>query len=195
MSVYESFNPDLIKERADRIGTGNKPTIGTLNTSIEAIGSFFVINFELVEVSLTVTDGAGAGSFAVFKLFDFIPGAVAFTGCRQNYTAFAEGSALTTGVGDAAFEIGVGTTAIAAAADGTLGNAVIENVGQAVTITNLAGTGAGTAVDYGRACIDGTSTAVDLNLNWSGTAATIDATSTIKVTGTISVSGVMLGDD
>jgi hypothetical protein len=34
-----------------------------------------------------------------------------------------------------------------------------------------------------------------LNLNWSGTAATIDANSTIAVTGTITVAGVFLGDD
>ncbi len=38
-------------------------------------------------------------------------------------------------------------------------------------------------------------TVIDLNLNWSGTAATIDATSTIDVTGTIRVVGVLLGDD
>lgn len=43
--------------------------------------------------------------------------------------------------------------------------------------------------------VDGTSTAADLYLNWSGTAATIDATSTITVTGTITVAGRMMGDD
>lgn len=34
-----------------------------------------------------------------------------------------------------------------------------------------------------------------LNLNWSGSAATIDATSTIDVTGTITVIGIFMGDD
>lgn len=43
--------------------------------------------------------------------------------------------------------------------------------------------------------VDGTGTAAALYLNWSGTAATIDANSTIAVTGTITVAGRMMGDD
>lgn len=169
---------------------------GTLATSITRMGSLFRIDFTLTAVRIAVTDGAGSGSYGATKLFDFVAGAVAFLGCRQDYTAFAEGAALTGAAGDAAFEIGVGTTAIAAAADGTLGNGVNENVGQAVAVTLSEGTGTGTAVDGAKTtALNGTGTAIDLNLNWSGTAATIDANSTIDVTGTITVVGVMLGDD
>ena len=128
------------------------------------------------------------------KLFDFAEQGLAIIGCRQNYTAYAEGAALTGGAGDAVFEIGVGTVAIAAAADGTLG-ATNDNVGVDIDQTLSGGTTTGTVHTFSSLVADGTATASDLYLNWSGTAATIDANSTIDVTGTITVVGVMLGDD
>lgn len=180
---------------ATNVGAVNAPAAGTTSVVISRTGPFVQLDFTLTAARITVTDGAASGSHGSLKLFDFVAGGVSFLGCRQNYTAFAEGASLTGGAGDAVFEIGVGTTAIAAAADGTLGNGVNENVGQAVSVTLSGGTGVGTAFDYSRAAIDGTSTPVDLNLNWSGTAATIDATSTITVTGTITVICALLGDD
>lgn len=90
----------------------------------------------------------------------------------------------------------IDTTAISAAADGTLGNGVNENVGQAVSVTNSSGTGVGTAVNGAvTTALNGTATPIDLYLNWSGSAATIDGDSTIDVTGTITVVGAFLGDD
>ncbi len=178
------------------IGTVAAPTSGTVAVAFQRYGPLFVLDFTLTAARIVVTDGAGSGSHGSLKIFDFVENAVSFLGCRQDYTAFVEGAALTGAVGDAAFEIGVGTTAISAAADGTLGNGVNENVGQAVSVTNSGGTGTGTAVDGAKTtALNGTGTAIDLNLNWSGTAATIDATSTIDVTGTIRVVGVLLGDD
>lgn len=56
------------------------------------------------------------------------------------------------------------------------------------TTTGTGFTGAGTAVD-------GTTTPATINLNWSGTAATIDANGTIGVTATITVVAALLGDD
>lgn len=183
-------------DNATSIGAKADPAAGTVTCSIARTGAFFTLTFTLTAARITVTDGAGAGSFGALKIFDFAAGAVSFLGARQDYTAFAEGAALTGGAGDASFEIGVGTTAISAAADGTLGNGVNENVGQAVAVTLSGGTGTGTAVDGAKTtALNGTATAIDLYLNWSGTAATIDATSTIDVTGTITVAGVMLGDD
>jgi len=167
-----------------------------LSCRIELFGPVFRLTFTLDGMEITVTDGAGSGSHGSQKLFDFVQQAVSFLGSRQDYTAFAEGTALTTGAGDAAFEIGVGTTAISAAANGTLGDGAQENVGQAVAVTNASGTGTGTAVDGPKAAaLNGTGTALDLYLNWSGTAASIDANSTIAVTGTITVVGALLGDD
>lgn len=154
------------------------------------------LDFTFVGARIVVTDGAGSGSHGSLPLFTFIQSAISFLGTRQDYTAFAEGAALTTGVGDAAFEIGIGTTAIAAAAAGTLGDGVNENVGQAVAVTNSEGTGAGTAVDGAKTtALNGTASAIGLHLNWSGSAATIDDDSTIDVWGTASVEFALLGDD
>ena len=55
--------------------------------------------------------------------------------------------------------------------------------------------GTGGVKSNGNITLNGTATPITLRLNWSGTAATIDASSTIDVTGTITVAGVMLGDD
>ena len=178
------------------IGTVGSPASGTLTATIERYGPLFKLTFTLAAARVSVTDAGGSGSYGTLSIFTFAQSAISFLGARQDYTAFAEGAALTGAAGDAAFEIGVGTTAISAAADGTLGNGVNENVGQAVAITLSGGTGTGTAVDGAKTtALDGTSTAIALNLNWSGSAATIDANSTIDVTGTITVVGAFLGDD
>ena len=177
-------------------GTIAAPTSGTVTVVEHQFGPFIRLDFTLTAARIVVTDGAAAGSHGSLKLWDCPAAALSFLGARQDYTSNVEGAALTTAAGDAVFEIGVGTTAIAAAADGTLGNGVNENVGQAVAITNSGGTGAGTAVDGAKTtALNGTATAIDLNLNWSGTAATIDATSYMDVTGTISVLFCHMGDD
>jgi len=183
-------------DKPKALGAVNQPTSGSVSVNADVKFPFFTLTFDLQKARIPVTDGTTSGSYGSLKLFDFNQAALSFLGARQNYTAFVEGSALTTAAGDAVFEIGVGTTAIAAAADGTLGNGVNENVGQAVSVTLSSGTGVGTAVDGAKAtALDGTSTAIDLCLNWSGTAATIDASSYIDVTGTITVAGVYLFDD
>lgn len=181
---------------ASLVGAVASPSAGTTAVKISRTGSLVRLDFTFTAARISVTDGAGSGSYGSLKIFDFIQQAISFLGARQDYTAFAEGSALTTAAGDAVFEIGIGTTAIAAAADGTLGNGVNENVGQAVSVTNSSGTGSGTAVDGAKTtALNGTATALDLYLNWSGTAATIDASSTIDVTGTATVICAFLGDD
>jgi len=154
----------------------------------------FHLKFTLDEASVPVTDAGGSGSHGALKLFDFNAGAISFLGCRQDYTAFAEGAALTGAAGDAAFDIGVGTVAKAAAADGALGGANDDDIGGEIAVTLSSGTGVGTNVT-GNAVYNGTATAADVVVNWSGSAATIDANSTIAVTGTIEIMGVFLGDD
>lgn len=178
------------------IGTLNQPTSGYVTCAVSKTNLGYRLDFTLSRAKVTVTDGAASGSYGAYKMMDLVENAWTFLGSRQDYTAFSEGSALTGGAGDASFEIGVGTTAIAAAADGTLGNGVNENIGQAVAVTLSSGTGTGTAVDGAKTtALNGTATATDINLNVSGTAATIDATSYITVTGTISVLLAPLGDD
>jgi hypothetical protein len=187
----------LRRDRPAAIGTTAQPTSGTVYLDARYDNyPYFSLTFTLAAARVPVTDGAGAGSFGSLKLFDFLEGGISFLGCRQDYTAFAEGSALTTGAGDAVHVLGIGTTAISTARDGTLtGNE--QNVGNLTAqITNVGGTGSGTKFTGAvTASIDGTATASDLYLNWSGTAVQIDANSTIDVTGTVTVTGVFIGDD
>ena len=150
--------------------------------------------FTLTEVELTVTDAAGSGSSASLKLFDFAQAGIVPLGCRQNYTAFEEGAALTGAAGDAAFVMGLGSVA-ANAGDGALTGTEVDFADATSTITLSGGTGTGTQFSGAKSALDGTATAKDLYLNWSGSAATIDANSTISVTGTIQLAVLLLGDD
>jgi hypothetical protein len=176
------------------VGVVAAPAAGTVAVTIKRVGDMFTLVFTLTAAQISVTDGAASGSYGSLKLFDFAEQGISYLGCRQNYTAYVEGAALTTAAGDADFVIGVGATAIAAAADAVLavGN---QNIGGSIAQTNSAGTTTGTLHSGSNTAIDGTSTASDIYLNFSGSAATIDASSTIAVTGTIQITGVMLGDD
>jgi hypothetical protein len=180
------------------IGTlATAPTSGTvaLSTNSWVRYPYFHLTFTLNAARIPVTDAAASGSYGALKLFDFNEGAVLILGSRQDYTAFAEGSALTGAAGDAVFDIGVGSVAKAAAADGALAGATDDDICPEIAITLSGGTGTGTLVSATTAALNGTGTAADMVLNWSGTAATIDANSSIDVTGTITVTGIMLGDD
>ena len=176
-----------------------QPASGSVSVETKSYihAPFFHLTFTLNKARIPVTDGAGSGSYGSLKLWDFVEGAIAIFGSRQNYTAFVEGSALTTGAGDAVHVLGVGSAAAATARDGTL-TTTEQDIG-AVTaqITNSGGTGVLNTKLTGALAtpLDGTAAAKSLYLNWSGTAASIDANSTIDVTGTITVTGVLLSDD
>jgi hypothetical protein len=176
------------------IGTLNQPTSGRVElTGIEVKGNVTRLDFAFKRARIPVTDATTSGSYGAFKFFDFAnEQAISFLGSRQDYTSYVSDG---TGVpNDTAFEIGVGTSAIAVAADGTLGNGVNENVGQAVSQTLSTGTTTGTAVTN-PSVVNGTATALDLALNFSGSAATVDGDGWIDVNGTFSVSFTTLGDD
>lgn len=171
-----------------------QPAAGRVDCVAHYDGDFFRLVFTLTKARITVTDATTSGSSGSLKLFDFTEGAIVPLGSRQNYTAFAEGSALTTAAGDAAFVMGVGSVA-ANAGDGALTGTEVDFAPVTGTITLSEGTGAGTKIGGPGAAIDGTGTAADMYLNWSGTAATIDANSTIDVTGTVEIFGLRMGDD
>jgi hypothetical protein len=181
--------------------TNNATNLGAINAAsglaltVTRLGFLYRMDFTFTALSITVTDAAGSGPSGSLKIFDFVEGAVLPLGSRQDYTAFAEGAALTGAAGDAAFVMGLGSTA-AVAADGALTSTRVDFAPSTSTITLSGGTGTGTKMGGATAAaIDGTATATDLYLNWSGTAATIDANSTISVTGTVSLLVAMLGDD
>jgi hypothetical protein len=173
----------------------SQPASGSVALSVKRAGNVYAMTFTLTAARLTVTDAAGSGSSGSLKIFDFVQGAILPLGSRQNYTAFAEGAALTGAAGDAAFVMALGSVA-ADAGDGALTGTEVDIAPATSTITLSGGTGTGTKMGGATAApIDGTTTATDIYLNWSGTAATIDATSTIDVTGTITLLVAMLGDD
>lgn len=177
----------------DAVGSLN-PASG-LSVDIKRSGAgLYRLDFTLTAVSITVTDAAGSGSSGSLKLFDFAAGSVIALACRQDYTAFAEGATLTGAAGDAAFVMGLGSVA-ANAGDASLTGTEVDFGAVTSTITLSSGTGVGTKHSATAAAFDGTSTPTDLYLNWSGSAATIDASSTISVTGTISVLVALMGDD
>ncbi len=177
---------------ATSVGAINAAT--GLSCSVKKVGSVATLTFTLDAVSLTVTDAGAGGSSGSLKIFDFVQAGIQPLASRQDYTAFAEGAALTTAAGDAAFVMGLGSVA-ANAGDGALTGTEVDFAPVTGTITNVAGTGAGTKFGGAGTVVDGTTTAADLYLNWSGTAATIDANSTISVTGTITLVCALLGDD
>lgn len=186
---------NFISRTGNNIGAiAAQPASGSFSIACEQHGSFFRLDITLTAARISVTDAAGSGSYGALKLMDLNEGVYAFLGSRANYTAFAEGAALTGGAGDAVFDIGIGSVAIAAAADGALAT-TDDDIVPEVAVTLSGGTGTGSANSVVAAVIDGSAGAKDLALNWSGTAATIDANSTIDVTGTITIVGVCLNDD
>lgn len=183
---------DVTIEGAEAVGSLNAAS--GLSLSVVQNGPFVRLDFTLTAVSITVTDAGGAGASGSLKIFDFAEGSILAMACRQDYTAFVDAAALDTSAGDAAFVMGLGSVA-ANAGDGVLTSTEVDFGAVTSTITLSAGTGTGTKHSCTAAIFDGTTTAVDLYLNWCGTAATIDASSTIGVTGTISVLVALLGDD
>jgi len=176
------------------VGVVNQPSSGVIGCSVSQIGNLVTLDFTLDKVRLTVTDAAGSGSSGSHKLFDFDNAIITPIAAFQNYTGFVEGSALTGGAGDAAFVMGLGSAACNAG-DAALTSTEVDFGAVTGTITLSGGTGTGkkagiTAITG----LDGSSTAIDLYLNWSGSAATIDATSTIDVTGTLSVTVLLQHD-
>lgn len=178
------------------IGALNQPTSGKVElVGIDKEGPYFRLELKLTKARVAITDGAGSGSYGALKLFGFEQQAITFLGSRADYTAFASDG---TGVpNDTNFVIGLGTVAIAAAADKTLGTTTGVNIGASLELTLSSGTAAGTRVtgplDIGVA--DGTATAANIQLNVSGSALTVDGNGWLDVTGTVSVTFAFMGDD
>jgi hypothetical protein len=187
-------------ELADLGTKAAQPAAGSVDITIKRAKGGLDNNVYRMDITLraarvTVTDAAGSGSSGSLLLFTFNQGAIQPISSRQDYTAFAEGSALTTAAGDAAFVVALGSVA-ANAGDGALTGTEVDFAPATGTITLSSGAGSGTKMGGATsAAIDGTATATTLYLNWSGSAATIDANSTIDITGTITLIFALLGDD
>jgi hypothetical protein len=190
-TTADDFNVNLAK-----IGTqAAQPASGSVTLVGKRIGDYWSLVFTLNAARMTITDAAGSGSSGSLQLFDFNAGVLHVLSSVMNFTAFAESAGVSGG--DTVFDIGVGSAAIAAAADGVLSaSATYDNIAAKADVTLSSGAGTvATAIDLAALSLDGTSTAADIYLNWSGTAATVDASGTLDITGTIRIAGVFLGDD
>lgn len=172
-----------------------QPTSGSVTLAHKVAGNVVTTTVTLAAARIPVTDAAASGSSGSLKLFDFPEGYLGVLASRYNFTAFAEGAALTGAAGDAAFKVGLGTVA-ADAGDGALSTTEQNIVAASATITLVGGTVAvATVGSVTPAGIDGTAGALACYLNWSGTAATIDANSYIDVTGSFTIVWTIVGDD
>lgn len=182
-------------DRPGAIGKVVQPASGEIRLEAKDVEyPFFKLRFVFDKARVPVTDAAASGSFGSIKLFDFVEQAVGFRFSRLNLDSVIEGAALTGGAGDAAFKLGVGSAGIAAAADNALTGTSV-NLAAALSLTNAGGTSSGGNVNALNLALDGTTTALALFLNFSGSAATIDANSFIDITGDLTITGEMLDDD
>lgn len=187
-----------VRKRLDALeGFDAASAVGTVAGSgvacaISRHGKFATLSFTLTSVAITHTDAAGSGSSGSIKIFDLAQGAWQSIACRTNLTLTSDATMDVSG--DMAGVFALGSVA-ANAGDGALtGTEVDFAATKAFTLssntlavgTNLTGAGAG---------VDGTSTASDIYLNESGSAATSDATGVLTVSGTITLVLVNLADD
>lgn len=162
--------------------------------TIRRFGKFFTLDFIFTSVAVTHTDAAGSGSSGSIKIFDFAQGGVQVLGSRSDLT-FLGDALIDTNAGDMAFVFGFGSVA-ANAGDGALTGTEVDMaaISGTITLSSKAATSASLLKGVGTAA-DGTSTAVDLYFNESGSAATSDANGVLTFSGTATFVGIMLGDD
>lgn len=172
---------------------GTLAVLTGVTSTTQRFGNKYISKFTLAAYSLDVTDAAGSGSHGAVKLMDFPEGFIAVHKCSQVYSVFtADGTGVTA---VAAFDIGVGSVLKAAAADGALGGANDDDIGGEIAVTLGSTTLPVTLITTPTAVLDGSAASVDIALNWSGSAATVDANGTIAITGFIEVEWSLLGDD
>ena len=178
---------------------GNAAAIGAVagtgvDCTIARYGKFFTLDFTFTDVAVTWTDAAGSGASGSIKIFDFVQGAIQTLGSRSNLTLASDTTMDV--AGDLALVYAVGSAA-ANAGDAALTGTEVDYVPISGTITfsGNAATSATLLKAAGAAVVDGTGTASDMYLNFSGSAATSDANGVLTVNGTLTVVGIFLGDD
>lgn len=153
----------------------------------------FKIDFVFNSVSVTHTDAAGSGSSGSLKLFDFVQGAIQSLASKSNLTLTSDATMDTAGDMAGVFAFG---SAAANAGDGALTGTEVDFVATTAFTLSSNTLAVGTTIKgAGAAGVDGTSTAADLYLNESGSAATSDANGVMTVTGDFSLVGVIMKDD
>lgn len=173
------------------------PTSGSVGVaSVEPTTvPFFRLDFGFTAARLPWTDAAGSGSSGSLKLMTFNEGVVTLLGSTQRWTVITDvGGTITTAALNMVGVIAFGTVA-ADAGDGVLTGTEVDWC--ATRSFTMPSTGFTTAIIQAGvlAGIDGTTTAKDMFLNASGTAATSNANGSLDLTGYFSIWGVLGGDN
>lgn len=181
-------NSDAANAIADKLdGIGDKLTPGT---SIEALlrAGFRIhvdkLTFEDLAVTITDTGGAN-GAYGSHKLADLPTGLAIILGARSSFDIVAA-----TGIGaTAAVKHSVGTAA--EATNDTL-DSTQANIIASTSTTLAASEGAASGVSTAVTVVNGTSSAVDLFLNFGVADAGVTASSSVTITGYVEVAWLVL---
>lgn len=173
------------------------PTSGTVGVASPEPSTvpLFRLDFGFTAARLPWTDAAGSGSSGSLKLMTFNEGVITLLGSTQRWTALTDvGGTITTAGNDMVGVIAFGTVA-ADAGDGALTSTEVDWC--STRSFTMPSTGFTTAIVQAGvlAGLDGTTTAKDVYLNASGTAATSDANGSFDVTGYFSIWGIVGGDN
>lgn len=190
--------PAIVTQRGS-IGCGTlatAPTSGTVGVRSKEPNTvpFFCLDFGLTAARLPWTDAAASGSSGSLKVMTFNEGVVTLLGATHRYTALTDVSGtITTSGNDMVGVLAWGTVA-ADAGDGALSGTEVDWA--ATRSFTMPSTGFSTVIIQAGvlAGYDGTTTAKDVYINGSGTAATSDANGSLDVTGYFSIWGVMAAD-
>ena len=192
-NILAEFGGDVVGSTDG--GVGAVPVASqTAGVSVREIGNGAMRKtvFTFTDVEIAVTDGAGSGSHGSLQIYDAPEGNIIILGGQANITMDNPDG---TGVpDDTVMEVGVGSTAISAAADGSLGSTE-DDIVPDINLTLSSGTASGSNSQSTSAAFDGTGTAMNWYFNFSGTAATVDDDGTIEANGTVVVLWTSLGDD
>jgi hypothetical protein len=171
-----------LEENAVAVFTGDTTDTTGVITNVSALTD--------IQIGATVT-GTGLGVGARVETID---SATQIT-LSEVSTATGAGVTITQAAlsgGDTAFEIGLGGDEITVEADGDLGDFGDDNCSYALIA--IADVSTFDEPSDERAIANFTDDG-DLFINWSGSAATVDASGSIKITGNIKILGVLLGLD
>lgn len=140
------------------------------------------VKITLASMAVTITDTGGVnGAYGSQKIFDCPTGYMLFLGARSNLTFTAAAGIGATGT--VKHSIGSAAESTNDTLDATQAN-LIASVSSVLAASAGTGKGASTAVLY----LDGTSSAVDVYLNFGVADADVTASSSLTVSGTITIS-------
>jgi hypothetical protein len=163
------------------IGTPHGDGVSLVGTR----GEIQVLTFRLDNVSVPTVDTPGVGAIGSLKILDVPQGLLQFMGARVDFTFAKQGSGLTD---NALVLAGLGT--IAATNPGLDGDA--GNLVNGISTALIGGQGTFLGVSVGTALLDGTSTPVDLFLNFGVEDGSSMANDSITVNGTLVLSFINL---